>query len=445
MQRSYAKQPYSTQVSGVMSSSPPVIPIPLEEKYPKLPDCLQASMERELRSNPLDPHHTPFVSNNGSVGPLFSSDHYPPISPHIRQSNGAPFIPQPLSTGASLPSVYPPHPETFPPSSSNYHRESTEINWCPDTLENLFPCPDDITGGWPYLTDDDLKGILIDTCATEPQPKAVYFAAGASSNVSVPQRQFNQVVLSSHSVELGTVNSPSTSAGAAASRPRMRWTPELHERFVEAVNQLGGSEKATPKGVLKLMKVDSLTIYHVKSHLQKYRTARYGPDPAEGTSEKKTTSLDEMASPDLKTGMKITEALRLQMDVQKRLHEQLEIQRTLQLRIEEQGRHLQMMFEKQSKSGIDKLMTPSNPDEQTTKTSNVTQSLTRNEAEAEDGPSEGKSTEGSSMEVVGKKHKLADLEVSNDREADASEPQSPPNKCPRVQDGESASAPSALD
>ncbi|KAG0547445.1 hypothetical protein BDA96_01G080800 [Sorghum bicolor] len=67
---------------------------------------------------------------------------------------------------------------------------------------------------------------------------------------------------------------PAAGSKRSARAPRMRWTTALHARFVHAVELLGGHERATPKSVMELMNVKDLTLAHVKSHLQMYRTVK---------------------------------------------------------------------------------------------------------------------------------------------------------------------------
>jgi two-component response regulator ARR-B family len=49
------------------------------------------------------------------------------------------------------------------------------------------------------------------------------------------------------------------------------WTPELHRRFVQAVEQLG-IDKAVPSRILEIMGIECLTRHNIASHLQ-VRTA----------------------------------------------------------------------------------------------------------------------------------------------------------------------------
>ncbi|KAG8374443.1 hypothetical protein BUALT_Bualt11G0132400 [Buddleja alternifolia] len=64
---------------------------------------------------------------------------------------------------------------------------------------------------------------------------------------------------------------------------RLRWTPDLHLRFLSAVERLGGEDRATPKLVLQLMNIKGLNIAHVKSHLQMYRSKKIDHDPNQGS------------------------------------------------------------------------------------------------------------------------------------------------------------------
>jgi SHAQKYF class myb-like DNA-binding protein len=145
-----------------------------------------------------------------------------------------------------------------------------------------------------------------------------------------------------------------SSRQASSLKKRIRWTKDLHDQFVSCVNRLGGPAKATPKAILKLMKSNSLTIYHVKSHLQKYRTGLYVPESVEGGFDINNVSMAELSKRrtsenndqvHLKIFLnelltQIREALQLQLEVERRLHDQFEVQKHLQSLIEQQRRQL---------------------------------------------------------------------------------------------------------
>ncbi|KAI3972341.1 hypothetical protein MKW92_044349 [Papaver armeniacum] len=134
-------------------------------------------------------------------------------------------------------------------------------------------------------------------------------------------------------------------------KPRLRWTPIFMIDLLIFVTRLGGPI-ATPKSVLRLMGLKGLTLYHLKSHLQVFIFA-YFIDVIYGHGHGHAHA--PMHSPSTSSGASLgnheaeipfAEAIRYQIDVQRKLHEQLEVQKKLQMRIEAQGKYLQAILDK---------------------------------------------------------------------------------------------------
>lgn len=119
-----------------------------------------------------------------------------------------------------------------------------------------------------------------------------------------------------------------------------------------------------------------------------------------------------------------------------------QIQRNLQLRIEEQGRYLQKMFEKQCKTGVDKLKTsattlenPSTPSLDTVQESPAKSELDASQVDhgktGTDPVNANTALEESSQELGGK-HKVSEANDPENSEPDACESGSQPSKRPRT-------------
>ncbi|XP_044423232.1 two-component response regulator ORR25 [Triticum aestivum] len=88
-------------------------------------------------------------------------------------------------------------------------------------------------------------------------------------------------------------NKESTRASTTHKNTRVKWTTDLHNKFLEAINQIG-LDKVAPNKILELMNVDCLTRHNIASHLQKYRLYlnRVKPNSLGDASERQNSSMD---------------------------------------------------------------------------------------------------------------------------------------------------------
>lgn len=354
------------EVPRFVSSDINVVPVLSEVTVPSFPEYRTSYIERDLCGSSVTSFSTlcqPYMSASN-----FTSD--------LRINNGSPK--GKLSFGShviaisgcdtSLPSVHSSYMANPDYLRMVYPKVSEGINWGQEPLPGVFeyPATIDVSDQRNVIVSQQSQDIFTIDHNTHLAKQKEWYSSGSTeqflgSSGSVLKAADASTTPSNYAYFHGQKNGPSSfnmdelcsdnlpSSDTTPTKSRMRWTPELHEKFVDAVDKLGGSEKATPKAVQKVMKVEGLTIYHVKSHLQKYRTVRHQSESSDGTSVERSSHMDEVCSQNMKH-MEASEGLRTQIGLQKQLHAQLELQRKMQLQVEEHSKYLEMVIARQGES-----------------------------------------------------------------------------------------------
>jgi len=116
--------------------------------------------------------------------------------------------------------------------------------------------------------------------------------------------------------------------------------------------------EATPKTILRTMGVKGLTLFHLKSHLQKYRMGKQTGKETPEQSKDGSYLLDaqggmslspRVSTQDAKESQEVKEALRAQMEMQRSLHEQVEVQKHVDIRMDAYTTYINTLLEKACK------------------------------------------------------------------------------------------------